>query len=842
MRVIAFIGVFLAAFLADAMLQRAMAQVVSDGTTNTTVNPNGNNFTIINGIEKGNNLFHSFSNFSVPTGGSARFDLSNTPNITTIFSRVTNGNVSNIDGLIQTLNGNNPVSLFLMNPNGIAFGPNASLNIGGSFVGTTASSIKFADGTELSTVNPTANPLLTISVPVGLGLGSNPGAIQVQGRGHQLTGGLFTPTIGDNTQSTLEVNSGKLIALVGQNVTLSGGVLIAENGRIELGGVKAGTVNINYTSSDFQLDYAKIESFGDIRLVNKSLVDASGLTSRGIRLQGRNISFKDGSTALIQTIGSQAPNSIQIRAIDSLDISGDVRNAPDVGIVTGVFSSRLMSETLGKGNGADIDVSAKDLRLNDGGLLTAINYGSASGGSIHVNVTGDIQINSAAPLNPSLTSGVATVPYSSGQSGNINIIASNIMITDGGLINAINFGQGDSGNVYINISETVEIKGIEPRNLGASNIGSSVFREGNGGSVNLNTSRLIVENGAAVSSSSRNRGNGGKITINASESIKVRGSSPNGELASRITASSEILPSAFRRRLGLPDRPSGNAGSLIIDTPTLQIDNGGRVAVNNEGSGNGGNLSINANSLRLDNKGQLITNTASGTGGDINLDIQSDLILRNNSLISTESRGTGNGGNITINSSTIVGLDNSDIIANAFQGRGGNIDITTQGIFGLKFRSELTEESDITASSEFGINGVVNITTPEIKQDNSLAEQASNFVSKDNNVVASSCLSSRNAERGRFVVTGNGGLLENPNDILGLTYELLQVQTVNTRNTTTPQNITPRPWKIGDPIVEAQDLQVINGKVLLTTASGGGSISQASDLTCDLDLEAGKRN
>ena len=107
--------------------QEAIAQVISDGTTSTIVNPNGNNFTILNGIVKGTNLFHSFSNFSVPTGGSANFDLVNTPNITTIFSRVTGGNVSNIDGLIRTLNSSNPLSLFLMNPAGIVFGQNASL-------------------------------------------------------------------------------------------------------------------------------------------------------------------------------------------------------------------------------------------------------------------------------------------------------------------------------------------------------------------------------------------------------------------------------------------------------------------------------------------------------------------------------------------------------------------------------------------------------------------------------------------------------------------------------------------------------------------------------------------
>ncbi|AFY45257.1 S-layer family protein [Nostoc sp. PCC 7107] len=741
---------FIGAIFVSAIYNSSVhAQVIPDHTLNTSVLQNGNNFTITDGNRVGNNLFHSFSQFSVPSNGSASFN--NAVDIQNIFSRVTGGSVSNIDGLIQA---NGSANLFLLNPSGIIFGQNASLNIGGSFVGTTANSIKFADGTEFSAVNATTNPLLTMSVPVGLQMGTNSGNIQLQGKGHQLTGGTFTPVIRDNTQSTLEVNSGQAIALIGQNVTLSGGVLTAENGRIELGAVKAGTVNINDSSSEFQLDYANIESFGDIQLVNQSLVDASGLTSRGIQLQGNNISLKDGSAALIQTVGSQAPNSIRVRATGSLDLAGDVRTAPDVGIVTGVISSRLMTETLGKGKGADINVSAGDLLLNDGGILLARTYGFDSGGNINVNIARDIQINRVTPLNPIATSGIATPTFGSGQSGNINITASNLTITDGGLILSNNFGKGDSGNVNVNISRTIEIKGIYPITLAPANISSTVFGKGNGGSVNLKTSRLIVENNASVSTASLNSGAGGNLTINASESIELR----NGG----ISAAAPILPTILRQAFGLPDRPSGNAGSVTINTPTLQIDNGGVVAVNNEGLGNGGILNINGNSLRLDNKGRLIANTASGEGGNINLNLKSDLILRNNSFISTEAKGTGNGGNLTINAPIILGLENSDIIANAVQGNGGNIDITTQGIIGLKFRDTLTPRedltNDITASSQFNLNGTVEINNIGIDPNSGLVELPAN-ITDPSQQIASGCSNNTGSS---FVATGRGGIPQNP--------------------------------------------------------------------------------
>ena len=186
--------------------------------------------------------------------------------------------------------------------------------------------------------------------------------------------------------------------------------------------------------------------------------------------------------------------------------------------------------------------------------------------------------------------------------------------------------------------------------------------------------------------------------------------------------------------------------------------NGAVVSVRNQGTRNAGNLEINSNSIFLDKLGSMTAATQSGEGGNININSEESLIMRNGSFINAESLGTGNGGNLMINSPVIAGFENSDIIANAFQGMGGNINITTQGIFGLKFRDELSEESDISASSQFGISGKVKINNVTIDPSSGLVELPVEL-SDSSQQIATGCSSQSN---NTFVATGKGGIVQNP--------------------------------------------------------------------------------
>ena len=726
--------------------------VTSDGTLSTTVtSPDNRNFTITNGNQPNNgaNLFHSFSRFSIPTAGSATFDLVNTPNISTIFSRVTGGNISNIDGLIQTTNSNNPVSLFLLNPNGIIFGKNARLNIGGSFIATTANSIIFSDGVNFSASDRTSNPLLTIASPIGLNMGSNAGAIAVQNTGHRLIEGNI-PIQNGTTPIGLQIAIGKTLALIGGDITLEGGILNAPSGHIEIGSAKSGVIELNMTASPWNFDYSNLIEYGDIRFLRQSLANASSSPAGSIHFQGRNITINEGSVALLTNEGNQGSGNITVKASESLEMRV---------VGTNGFSQSLLAVDTITGNGGNVMITAPRLLLEDGGKINTRTFGTGTAGNISV-VIDSIQISGFSALNPATSrSGIMSETRGSGRAGDIQVTTEQLMMQDGGSITGASFGTGATGDLKVNSSKSIELSGETPISFSASLIGTVSFNRGNGGNVTINTPKLIVQNGAGISASTLGQGNAGNLRINASEQISVSGLSRASGKSGSISASATVLPLAFQQVVGLSALPTGNSGDLIINTPSLQITDGGQVRVSHQGIGNAGNLFINAGAIALDRSGNITAATNSGEGGKIDLHANT-LLLRHGGKITATAGGTGNGGNISINSSLIVGAENSDIVANAVQGSGGNIDITTQGLFGLKFRPQLTDESDITASSQFGLNGTVNINNLTFTPTAGLIDLPTDITDPSKKIVQG-C---RSYGSTRFIATGRGGLPESPSD------------------------------------------------------------------------------
>lgn len=770
------------AFLLLAIHTCCLAQVIPDNTLSSPsqINTNGSLTTVTGGEVAGQNLFHSFSQFSVPNSSTVHFD--NGSNIQRIFSRVTGGSVTRIDGLVRA---NGLADLFLINPNGLIVGPNAALDIGGSFVGTTASHIRFADHTSYPATPASTAPLLTVSLPIGLQFDGASGAISVQGSGHNIVpppDRIFP--LSPNSTPAFQVSPGRTLALIGGNIGLRGGILLAESGHISLGGIREGIVHLNPNGNGWLFDYSPVLNFGDVALSQQSLVDVSGNQAGYVSIYGNTISLSDNSLVLIQHQGAHPGDSAQFFASEQLSLQGN----PQDDIALG---SNILVENVGNQNSGEIQLVTQDLLLKDASSIESAAFGSGQSAPISINAS-----KSVVALGSNIQGGIATSTFSAGNAGDIEIFTNSLHLINGGIASSqTNFSRGTSGKVTIQASERINVSGTTRDGLLPSLISTSTVGANNAGTLTLNTADLVIKDGARISSATVSQGSAGDIRIFASNSVDISGTSLLGKstFPSTISAAAALLTpqqlAAIRRIPGvdIPDIPTGESGSIFIQTPKLSIRDGAQVSVNHLGTAAAGNLIISSGDVFLTNDGQLGAITESGRGGNIHLsaqnltlnksaisadslnsqagnislDIQNLLLLRNKSKITTSSN-VGLGGNIRIDAKLILAFpsEDSDIFANAQNGPGGRINITTQRIFGLEVREELTNLSDITAISEADpqLNGIVEINTPEVDPSENLSEQPDTVEQPAK--IEKGCQAQ--AAGSSFVNKGRGGLPQNP--------------------------------------------------------------------------------
>ncbi|ELS01325.1 filamentous hemagglutinin family N-terminal domain [Xenococcus sp. PCC 7305] len=747
---------------------QTQAQISGDNSLSTQVTTEDNlNFTITEGDRAGNNLFHSFQEFSVPLDGSAIFNNSTT--IENIINRVTGDFSSNIDGLIKAQGSTN---VFLINPNGIIFGENAALDIGGSFLATTAESFLFEDGIEFSTRSKNSQPLLTINVPLGVRFGNK------------------SATITNLSQTTtgLSVVLGKTLALVGGNINIDGGTITASQGKIELGSVaENNVVNFDIATDIWSFNYEKVSQFQNIVLDNSALVTASGIGGGEIHFQGKEIRVLNGSGISSDTFGSIDGRDITINASELLEINGsDPTNTflddalEDSSGILAPRASRITTNTVNTGNlvntgnGGNINIFTKDLRLLNGAEILLQTIGNPNdtqqlqllgqGGNLSIDASESIQINGNRPflgikpvdkpfilinLETSIAVAQASIistasVFSNNSSGKININAKNMTIEDGGLIGSNPLSSGDGEDITIKILETLKVIGVGTRNsVSGSIIAANAFGQGSSGDIDITANQIILSDGGSISSSALedSSGNAGNITINTSN-LDIAGESKG-------------LPS----RINSGTASTGNGGDLIINANSLTIRDQGVISVQGDSLGAPGNVEITADSIELKNNGRVTAATISGQGGNIKINVEDNLIIRNNSQISSEASGIANGGNIDISADFVIALppENGDIIANAIRGDGGKIKITTEGIVGLIETEGLPNDnlSEINASSEFGQDGSVTIVIPESETLEPERDVKTEVASLDKNSLDNYC---RNLGKSKYNVTGRGGI------------------------------------------------------------------------------------
>ncbi len=644
--------------------QPTAAQIVPDTTlpNNSIVPPNCTSCDITGGTTVGNNLFHSFEQFSIPTNGTAFFN--NAVNIQNIISRVTGGSISNIDGLIRAYGAAN---VFLLNPNGIIFGPNASLNIGGSFLATTADSINFADGIKFSTVNPQTPPLLTVNVPIGLQFGQAAREIRNEGR--------------------LGVTAGKTLALIGGQISLTGGRLRAPGGRIELGSVAANNlVSLTSTNQNWVLGYEGIQNFQDISLSQGAFVTTTGNRGGDIQIQGKRVTLSEGSqvSSVSQTEGQAA--NLTVRASEVVELAGtDSELSP-----SGLFNEVEQEAT---GEGGTLTIETGRLLVRDGAQVSSTTYGAGRGVDLIVRASELVELVGTAP-DRAFSSGLFAQleEGATGEGGNLTIDTRRLIVQDGAQVSSATFGQNRAGDISVRASQSVELIGSAVNLLNQDIISSGLFAQveeeatGNAGNLVLETGQLTVLGGAQVSTSTRSAGSGGTLTIKA-DSINLSGASPE---ATRNIGRSGIFVSAEQGA-------TGNAGELNITTGQLTVENRAEISANNSGPGNGGTATINARQLIVRDGGEVRARSfAQGPGGN--------LII--NAAESVEVGGSG-----TIGSETFPSALSTSAETSAF-GKAGNLRITTNDL-------KVQDGAEVTVSSQgTGQAGNLEITSRSIKLDN----------------------------------------------------------------------------------------------------------------------------
>jgi filamentous hemagglutinin family protein len=714
----------------------AFGQVKSDNElpTPTLVNQLGSLAEIRGGTEAGSNLFHSFDTFSLIDGDIAQFFNDNS-SIKNVIGRVTSLSPSKIDGIIKVGGSSPTFNLFLLNSNGIIFGPHSSLDLKGSFVATTANAIQFGNQGTFNTSIKNDPSTLKINPSAFLFNQIRPPSIKYQSDNQSVTG-LTVP----NDQSLI---------LLGGDVDLNGGKLTAPDGRVELGGLQEpGIITLDMNGGILRLSFPDKVARTDIFLNGQSDVNVMGTGVGSIALNAQNITISEFSELLSGIQSAQQAGNSKLGDI-VLDASG---------LVT-LNESFIISvtERFGMGDSGSISINADALSMSGTSAIGTFSFGKGNAGDIILNIRNGVSLTgSDQRFTTIIGSGVRF--DGEGNSGNITIRSGWLSLSDGAIIRSTVEGRGDTGNISIYADNSVSVENNSQYFTTQIRTAVEAGAIGNGGNIDIHARSLSLTGGGQLSAAvlgpvqdldlPGGQGRGGNISVTTSDSVIISGVGDDG-FFSGIFA--DIEPGA-----------TGRAGKIDIITNLFKINNGAGVEISNS-QGQAGILSVNANYLTLNN-GTIIADTAgiaTSNGAKIDLTISDLLQIENESLISAKASDNAGGGDIVINTPLLLafpptGSNGSDIRATAFSGPGGKITINAQGVFGIQEREAISgnQTNDIDARSRFGQSGQVQInTTTDPNQ--GLVELPATVIDPSTLVAQNPC---RRASSSEFTRSGRGGL------------------------------------------------------------------------------------
>ncbi|MEX5214674.1 MAG: filamentous hemagglutinin N-terminal domain-containing protein [Nitrospiraceae bacterium] len=694
----------LALLLATGDASAQVAPITSSGlgtqVSSPIAGPGGvTQFNITGGMRPGNgpNLFHSFGNFNVPANNIANFLNDAALPTTNILGRVTGGNVSSIFGTIQTTGFGN-ANLFLMNPAGFLFGPTATLNVGGMVTFTSADYLRFSDNARFNaSPHMDAGTILSTAPVAAFGfLGTNPGAITVQG-------------------SQLMVTPGQAISLVGGDITIEGATLAPKNiqpARLTAPGGQINLVSVaspgEIPASNFQMPLTM--TGGAISLSQGSLIDVSANAAGTVRIRGGELVI-DNATISANTVNANgAATAVDIQLTGDLSITaesepaltarttgsgdaGEIRIVSENMTVTGINEDVLSvidTHTEGTGKGGNVNITTGNLEMigDAVGTVWSINSGTTDegrGGDVTINarditmedtyiVTGDANFDGVpgSSGNVSISADSLKMAFSSietttteGSSGTISLAAGSIQLKNSFISASSAESQGGA----------ITITGDRVVLTGGSNI-ESVTGDLQGGDITVTGKVVEVNGGSTIFSNTIGDGDAGTIRISASDRVDLIGTS--GTAANGIFTVSGVA-GVVTGLLG----GSGQAGDVVIVTPNLEMTGGSMINTATLTSGRGGDVTIQAGTVSM--SGQLLrpNQAAISAGGN---QVAGGIFT---STVGTNlcSGPCGNAGGVSITTGTLSVTDGARINSGTSStGRGGEIVISAQDSISLSGR------------------------------------------------------------------------------------------------------------------------------------------------------------
>ncbi len=616
-----------------------LAQIVTDGSLGTAgpttlTGPDlqiGADLgqTVCNDANATCNVFHSFSQFNVNSGETATFTGPagiDPAAVANVFARVSGSSPSNIAGLLRT-SGIPNADFYLMNPNGVVFGPGATLDIGGSFVVTTANELRMADGQVfVATPNPGTDALLTTAAPSAFGFlpPQNP------------QGDPSPPSAVVINESDLGVGVGESISIVSGDIEMNDGDLTAPSGRVNLVSVASpGEVDFDADPHVPSIDLDAFEQLNSVEVLDHSEIVTAGQPGGTVFVRAGHLVLK-GSTSTSRTDGDADHPGLGV----DIHLTGDL--TVDEGEIAS-SSSRRGESGLGRAGG---------IRIIAEGSVTVIN----------------------GPLDNFIDANIGSRAFSLGPAGDVEIITGQLILDDG-FIQSASLGGGKAGNLTIQADDIELVQGSGNAFIGtfSGSSGDLPVSPGDAGDIVI-TAKRFVGRGAGVFSQSQGAGAAGNITMDVETIELLDVAQINASISDGARDAGDINVTADR--------------ILISDVDADGFGSGFFSSVSGEsGSGNAGTISITANELTLQSGGRVQTASSGiGNGGDIILDV-SELSIIDQAFLFSSTFGSGLAGNVDVTADSIV-MDGSfptGVFARAFAGaaRGGDVRVTAQNLLQL---------------------------------------------------------------------------------------------------------------------------------------------------------------